>query len=112
MMKDLEAGDLLDRVVAQLRRPVWHAGFRAIVGVQQAVVPEPRHVHEYELEPADPGEFPRLPGQIGPALRTLYHLIRLAVLDEDPAPIGPPPGHLRRAPLPKPHVRLIDPLVE
>ena len=33
LMNDLEGGDFLNRIVAQLRRPVGHAGFRAIVGV-------------------------------------------------------------------------------
>src|SRR6266480_3036085 len=108
----LEAGDLLNRIVAQFRRPVGHAGFGAIASVQQGVVPESRHVHEHELEPPRPRVFPRLPGQVGPALGTLHHLVRLAVLDEDPAPIRSPPGHLRRAAFPKPHVCLVDPLVE
>src|SRR2546429_6062696 len=112
MMKDLEAGDLLDRVVAQLRRPVGQAGFSAITGIQQAVVAESRHVHEHELEPAGPGVLPCLPGQVRPALRPFHHLIRRAVLDEDPPPIRPPPGHLGHPAFTKPHVRLVDPLIE
>src|SRR5205814_5436048 len=76
------------------------------------VVPKPRHVHEHELQTACPAELPRLPGMVGSVLRTLHHLIRLTVLDEDPAAIRPPPGHLRRSALPKSHVRLVDPLIE
>src|SRR2546427_4249847 len=86
--------------------------FRSLVGPDENVVAEPRHVVEHELPRAHARVLPHFVGRRAPRLRPAQHLIRRPVPDEDPAPIGAPSRDRGGAPLAKPAVGFSDRPVE
>src|SRR2546428_12971900 len=84
-------------------RPAWLA---TLVGPDEHVVAEPRHVVECKLSRAHARVLPHLVGRRAAGLRPAQHLIRRPVPDEHPAPIRAPPPDPGGPALAEPPVRL------
>src|SRR5712692_5331179 len=108
----LEALNILHRLGAQELLPVGPARLPPVVGIDQRVVAEPRQIQEHVLQRPHPRVLPHLVRRAARRLVPLQHLVGRAVLDEDPAAIGAPARHRRRAALAVASVGVGDPLVE
>src|SRR5260221_10420672 len=71
------------------------AGPPPVARPDENVIPEQRLVEEHVLERPSSGELPHFVRPRVAGLRAAQHLVGRAVLDEHPAPIGPPSRDLR-----------------
>src|SRR5713101_7227381 len=92
--------------------PIGPARLPPVVGIDQRVVAEARQVQEDVLQRPHARVLPHLVGRTARRLMPLQHFVGRAVPDEDPAAIGAPSRHRRRAPLAVAPIGLGDPLVE
>src|SRR5687768_6254008 len=112
MTHDSEPLHLEDRFRPQQLLPVRTARLATVVGPDQDIVAKQRLIEKHIFQCPAPAVLPYFVRPRAPCLRPVQLLGRRSVLHEDPAPVGPPSGDLRRPTLPKAAVRLRDAPVE